>query len=515
MSGAAPSCGGPRAVHHLLQGGASDAPAIRDHDGALYTYADLAAMVDDTAAALAEAGVRAGDRVMLVSENSALYAALILAINRLGAWIVPVNARHTPGELDAIEAHSTARLMAFTTEASPAAAAHAAARGGKAVRRLACGNVVLSPTRPCEPEPAAADIGGTVAALIYTTGTTSAPKGVMLTNANLIWNARTSAELRDFSAADEVLGVLPGTHIFGFSSTFLSVLTVGALIRFLPRFSAEAVLDAFEDGVSAMTAVPHMYERILTHLANTGRPFRALRLRYISAGGAPLDPDWKARTEAVFGLTLNNGYGLTETSPGIAATRPASPRRDTSLGPALPGVTVTVDAPDEDGIGELIVTSPGMMKGYYRDEAATRAVLLPGGRLRSGDLGKVAPDGSITIVGRTKELIIRGGFNVYPPEIEAMLTRDPVVLQAAVVGMAAGGEEQILAFVLAPGGDAEAIRARLRSSLAPYKVPQHLFVVDEFPTAPTGKILKHKLVSHFADLIGERLAHSPPERQEP
>ncbi|MEO1105814.1 MAG: AMP-binding protein, partial [Pseudomonadota bacterium] len=244
-----------------------------------------------------------------------------------------------------------------------------------------------------------------------------------------------------------------------------------------------------------------MYERILTHLEETGRTFSAPRLRYISAGGAPLDPDWKARTEAIFGLTLNNGYGITEASPGVAATRPAEPRRDVSVGTALPDVTVQVDAPDKEGVGELIITSPGVMKGYYRDEAATRAALAAPGVLRSGDLGRIADDGAITIVGRSKELIVRSGFNVYPPEIEAMMTEDPAVLQAAVVGRALKGNEEIIAFALAPGAREADIRARLRANLAPYKVPQHIVLVDAFPTAPTGKVLKHKLLTHFADRL--------------
>ncbi|MEM8665070.1 MAG: 3-hydroxyacyl-CoA dehydrogenase NAD-binding domain-containing protein, partial [Pseudomonadota bacterium] len=256
---------------------------------------------------------------------------------------------------------------------------------------------------------------------------------------------------------------------------------------------------------------PNMYERILTHLEETGRPFIAPRLRYISAGGAPLDPDWKARTQAVFGLTLNNGYGITEASPGIAATRPAAPRADVSVGTALPDVTVTVAEPDADGVGELIVKSPGVMKGYYKNAAATRAALPAPGVLRSGDLGCIAADGAITIVGRSKELIVRSGFNVYPPEIEAMMTRDPAVLQAAVVGRPVKGNEEIVAFALAPGARAADIAARLREKLTAYKVPQHIVLVDAFPTAPTGKVLKHKLLSHFAD----RLPTAPTTETEP
>ncbi|MEO1105339.1 MAG: AMP-binding protein, partial [Pseudomonadota bacterium] len=239
-----------RTLDGLLEGQDGAASAIIDHDGTRFSYGELADMVAQAAGALGALGIRPGDRVLLVSENCALYAAAVFALNRLRAWIAPVNARHTPAELVAIAEHSGARAMIFTTTASPSAAQHANEHDAQPIADLSAGPLMVAGPFAAAPEPVERDRAQEVAALMYTTGTTSAPKGVMLTNANLTWNARTSAILRDFTAADEVLGVLPGTHIFGFASTFLSAIWAGAAIRFLPRFSASAVLDAFEAGVT-------------------------------------------------------------------------------------------------------------------------------------------------------------------------------------------------------------------------------------------------------------------------
>ncbi len=500
-----------RFVHDLIAGRAADAPALIDHDGARHTYGEFAQMVVTLADALGDAGLRAGDRLLLVSENSATYAAGILAASRIGAWVSPVNARHSADELDAIAAHAGARMLMFTPEASAASADHAARLAAKDHGALACGRILTTDAAPSEPEPMPDHPAERVAALMYTTGTTSAPKGVMLTHRNLTWNAESSARLRKMNADDEAVLVLPGTHIFGFASVFLASLHAGCTIRFLPRFSPAAVLAAIADGVSVMSAVPQMYAALLRHLKAEGVRPVAPRLRYISAGGAPLDPEWKIRIEEAFGLPLNNGYGLTETSPGVSGTWQDAPRTDTSVGYALPDVELKIHEPDDHGVGELWIRGPGVMKGYYRDPARTAEVLTPDGWFRSGDLSRIDPDGALHIVGRLKELIIRSGFNVHPPEVEAWLTRHPAVSQAAVVGRMVPGNEEILAFCLTDGSAGEdELKGWLREHLAHYKVPQHILLVDHYPVAPTGKILKHRLVAHFAPLLAERDAATAP-----
>jgi acyl-CoA synthetase (AMP-forming)/AMP-acid ligase II len=233
----------------------------------------------------------------------------------------------------------------------------------------------------------------------------------------------------------------------------------------------------------------------------------APRLRYLSSGGAPLDRDWKRRVEAFFGVTLHNGYGLTEVAPGVAATRVGMERSDTACGPPLPGVEVKLVPPPgqsemQGGVGEILVRGPNVMKGYYKNPEATREVLQPDGWLYTGDLGKFTADGALMVVGRSKELIIRSGFNVYPPEVEAVLTEHPAVVLAAVVGRSEpGGNEEVIAFVQTPkpaaASEAE-LKAFCAERLATYKRPARIIVTDRLPTGSTGKILKAHLLRDFA-----------------
>ncbi|MGE4611934.1 MAG: AMP-binding protein [Paracoccaceae bacterium] len=482
-----------------------DSPAIIDHDGRTFSYGDLAKMVETMASTLTAHGVRPGDRLMLVSENCATYAVTVLAAFKLKVWVSPINARQSVEELEVIKQHSGARCMVFTPEASAASADHAKRLGASVFGSLPCGEILATQTYDATPEAIEDDPKSQVAALMYTTGTTSAPKGVMLTHSNLIWNALQSAKLRQMASGDIVLGVLPGTHIFGFASALLASFYAGVTIRFMPQYSPEAVLQSFAEGVSVMPAVPQMYQGIVQYLEARGKKPNAPKLRYISSGGAPLDPEWKAKIEDFFGLPLNNGYGLTETSPGVAATRPDNPRNDISVGEVMEGVEIIIYQPDTDGIGELLIRGPNIMKGYYRNEKTTREVFRPDGYFCSGDFARIGSDGELYIAGRKKELIIRSGFNVYPPEVEAMLTRHPNILQAAVVGRNISGNEEILAFLLTNGGLSEVeVKAWLHDRLVGYKIPQHVLIIDSFPTAPTGKILKHKLTEVYADLLETR-----------
>ena len=489
-------------LDELTKGGTPEQTAIIDFDGAQYSYGLLEQMVCDLAAHLTRHGIRPGDRVMVVSENCATFAVAMLAVTRMKAWVTPVNARQSNGEIQAILDHSGARAMLFTPEASQNATEHAKAFAAKGIGHLACGDILITDCTETTPEPVSADPKKQVAALMYTTGTTSAPKGVMLTHANLMWNALVSGKTRKLGPADTVLAVLPATHIYCFSSGVCASLYAGATIRFMPRFTPEAVLQAFAEGISMMPAVPQMYQAIVNLLKSRGEKPVAPKLRLISSGGAPLDPEWKQGIEDFFGLPLHNGYGLTETSPGVTVTRPDRPRQDVSVGELVEGVEVRINAPDEHGVGEVWIRGPNIMLGYYKNPTATAEAVDRDGWFHSGDLGRLGPEGELYIVGRQKELIIRSGFNVYPPEIEAMLTRHPGILQAAVVGRKVSGNEEILAFLLAKGDvTGDDIKTWLRGHLVAYKIPQHIIIVESFPIAPTGKILKHKLTSVYADRL--------------
>ncbi|MDJ0943680.1 MAG: class I adenylate-forming enzyme family protein [Kiloniellales bacterium] len=468
---------------------------------ALRSYAGLREEVEALAALFRAEGVEPGDRVLILLENSLAGAAAILAAARLRAWAVPLNARLSAREVDAIRAHCRPRVSLYTAGVSPEAAAHARRHGAATRPALEPLGAVLAAGGEAAPEPVAEDPAAQVAALIYTTGTTGAPKGVMLTHDNLMFIAGRSSRQRGVTAADRVYDVLPMSHVFGLSSVLLGSLYQGARLDLVPRFDPEAVARALaEDGVTIFQGVPQMYARLLARLeAGAGLP--APRLRYISAGGAPLEPDLKARVEALWSLPLHNGYGLTETSPTISTTEPDRPAADDSTGPPLPDVEVRIAGPEGEAlptgeVGEIRIRGRLVMKGYYRDPEQTSAAVTSEGWFRTGDLGRLSAEGELYVVGRLKELIIRSGFNVYPPEVEAVVASHPRVALAAVLGRKVPGNEEVVAFVQPPPGgeiDVTALRAFVEPRLAPYKRPSDYVVMAELPASATGKLLKHKL----------------------
>jgi acyl-CoA synthetase (AMP-forming)/AMP-acid ligase II len=476
-----------------------DAPALKESERSV-SYAALVAEIDRYAALLRECGVRHGDRVLLVSENCVAQVALIFAASTIGAWIVNLNPRLSASEIDGIQAHCGARLALYTAAVSPEAAAHAA-RAGAGTH----GELMIGPLNTdCAPAPADGDA---IAALIYTTGTTGQPKGVMLSHRNLLFVASVSSRLRGLVPRDRAWGVLPISHVYGMTSVLLGTLCAGACLQLAPRFTPEAMLGAIrDDGLSIVQGVPAMYARLLELVGDT--PLRST-LRFAYAGGSPLDPALKRRVEAVLGLPLHNGYGLTEAAPTVSQTRLDAPRGDTSVGQPIPGVDVRiVDKAGDDvadgAAGELWVRGPNVMRGYYREPGLSAAALLPGGWLNTGDMARRGPDGALFIVGRTKELIIRSGFNVFPLEVETVLNAHPGVTQSAVVGKpAADGNEEVVAFVQPAAAQAvsvDALRAWAAQRLAPYKRPGRIVLLKALPAAATGKVLKHALKEMAAAL---------------
>jgi acyl-CoA synthetase (AMP-forming)/AMP-acid ligase II len=479
-----------------------EAPAL-SQGGLAWTWRELAAAVDQAIALLRRLDVRAGDRVMIVGENCAAQIALIFAAAELDAWSVNVNARLSPREIDAIREHSGARRLIYTVAVSPDAAAHAERHGAAREALPLLGELALGALNAaCTPEPVAAAGADQVAALVYTTGTTGHPKGVMLTHRNLLYIAAVSSRLRRLTPADRVYGVLPISHVYGLASVTLGTLFAGASLHVVPRYSPQALIDALEhEGITVLQGVPAMYARLLEYARGTWSPANT-RLRFLYAGGSPLDQTLKDEVERFFGQTLHNGYGMTETSPTISQTRVEAPRRDTSVGPAIPGIELRIV--DRDGRdvadgepGELWVRGPNVMKGYYREPELTADVMRPGGWLNTGDVARRDPDGALFIVGRTKELIIRSGFNVYPVEVEAALNSHPAVTQSAVVGREVeDGNEEVVAFVeldpMRPVGIDE-LQRYLAERLAPYKCPSEIVVMQAMPAAATGKILKGQL----------------------
>lgn len=471
--------------------------------GRAWTYADLARGVRESTALLRELGVRPGDRVMLVEENCAALIALIFAASELDAWVAVINSRLSAREIDVIRDHCQPRRVLYTIEASKDAAAHAERHGADIRQAGMLGRIGVGPlNEACAPEPIFADPAQQVAAMIYTSGTTGNPKGVMLTHRNLLFCAAVSGRLNRMRQDDRVYAVLPMSHVFGLSSVMLLALYFGACLYPVPRFSAEAMLKAWaEDGISIMPGVPAMFAKMLDVVKASGVKPPAPRLRFVYAGGAPLDPTLKAEVEKLLGLPVHNGYGLTETAPTIARTRLESPRADTAVGQVIPGVEVRiVDAEGNEvaagEVGELWVRGPNVMKGYYRDPQLTAEAVNSQGWFKTGDLVRMDSDGALHIVGRSKELIIRSGFNVYPVEVESVLNTHPDVIHSAVVGRAVEGNEEVIAFVeLAPGSalTPEELTAYTKDRLSPYKRPSEIHVLPALPATPAGKILKAQL----------------------
>ncbi|KGB98083.1 AMP-binding enzyme family protein [Burkholderia multivorans] len=482
---------------------APERPALIE-DARRLSYAELAQAIDAVASRLAALGVRGGDRVMIVAENSVAQVVLLFAAARIDAWALVSNARLSVAELDAIAAHARPKLTAFVTDTSSDARAHAARH--EAVRADALpvdiGAWSYRLDAHADSETVAAEGAAQCAALIYTTGTTGTPKGVMLSHRNLLFIAAMSSTLRRVSPDDIVYAVLPVSHVYGLASVCLGSLYAGATLRLAPRFSPEAVRVALADeGVTIFQGVPAMHAKLIEHLHTHGHAWHAPRLRFTYSGGSPLDAALKARVERVYGIPLHNGYGMTESSPTITQTPLDAPRADCSVGMPIPGIEMRIVGPDgadvpRGEVGEIRVRGPNVMLGYYRNADATRAAVSPDGWLSTGDLARQDADGAVTIVGRSKELIIRSGFNVYPVEVEQVLNAHPDVVQAAVIGRPVEGNEEVLAFVeLAPGATATdaTLHAWCAERLAPYKRPARIRVLDALPAASTGKVLKHKL----------------------
>jgi acyl-CoA synthetase (AMP-forming)/AMP-acid ligase II len=353
-----------------------------------------------------------------------------------------------------------------------------------------------------DPEPTDPNPSSRVAALIYTSGTTGLPKGVMLTHRNLLFIASVSAKIRSLTPEDRLYGILPMSHAVGLSVVLLGTLLSGATLYLAPRFDpmrARGVLE--QDQLTVVLGTPAMFSLLLQYAKLRGiESLKLPHLRIISSSGAPLHPAIKSEIESLFGMVLHNGYGVTECSPTIAQTRIEAPRSDISVGPVFPGVEIKLVGSDrkpvaEGEVGELWVGGPSIMKGYYRAPEETAAAIDPDGWFNTRDLARLE-HGNLFIVGRTKELIVRFGFNVYPAEVEAVLNAHPGVVQSAVIGRSIEGNEEVVAFVqLIPGSSVTAtdLAEYAARNLSPYKRPSQVLIVPAMPVTPTGKVIKDEL----------------------
>ncbi len=449
-----------------------------------------------------------GDRVMIVGENCREFIAILLASAALDAWPVLANARLSAREIDEIRDHCGARRVVYTTSVSPHAADHARRHGATVEEVDGLGSIGVgalnSAVEPesIDAEDAGADVGNRVAALIYTSGTTGLPKGVMLSHRNLLFLAAGSAKIRSLSPDDRLYGILPMSHAVGLSVVLLGSLLSGASLYLSPRFDPMTARVTLEkERLTVLLGAPATFTQFLQYAKMRGvesLKFHALRI--ISSSGAQLHASTKSAVEKLFGMPLHNGYGVTECSPTIAQTRVEAPRSDTSIGPPFPGVEIKLVGPDRKLVaageaGELWVRGPNIMKGYYRAPEETASAIDAEGWFNTRDLVRLE-DGNLFIVGRTKDLIVHRGFNVYPAEVEAVLNAHPAIVQSAVIGRSVEGDEEVVAFVQAvPDSPLTAadVAEYAGQHLALYKRPSQILLVPAMPVTPTGKVVKAEL----------------------
>ncbi|MDB5856007.1 MAG: long-chain fatty acid--CoA ligase [Herminiimonas sp.] len=512
-----------RRIHETWLPWAATTPdnmALMD-DGCSVRNGELPGMVDAVAAQLRASGVRAGDRLLLVAENCVALAICIVAASQLDAWSATVNARLSEREIDNFLSHSGARRALYFGGVSSHAQAHAERRGAVLESWPGIGEIHVGPLN-CDavPEPVEEEAARQVAVMVYTSGTTGAPKAVMLTHANLLFIGNNNCRMRGLRPGDIVYGVLPLSHVYGLSALLVASLVSGATLRLVPRYDPGKLATALAtEGITVLHGAPAMYAKLLEWSAKQGLPLVAPALRLVQSGGAPLTMSLKQDFERAIGLTLQNGYGMTEAAPSICQTRLDAPRTDCSVGPAIPFVEIRLEGAEDNAerIGELWTRGPNVMKGYYRAPEATAAVVTPEGWLRTGDLARIEADGAVFIVGRSKEMIIRSGFNVYPIEVEQVLNSFAGVVQSAVVGRAVNNNEEVVAFIETAGGadiDLDALKAFLRERLSPYKLPSEIVVMDHLPSAATGKILKFTLQQMAAASRTDRVTRAAPKEGE-
>ena len=486
----------------LLGRAAADHPgrvALRLDDFTL-TYAQLREAAGRMSALLAAHGVQPGDRVGIMLPNVPAFPIAFYGALAADAVVVPMNPLLKSREIAYYLGDSGARVVLAWQAAAGEAAKGAADAGAEAIAvetpDLAG---LLGRLAPALAEPRRRDEDDAV--ILYTSGTTGRPKGAELTHAGLVRNAELTARtLLKNSTDDVMMGCLPLFHVFGLTCGLNASVAAAGTLTLLPRFDPAKALEIIErDKVTIFEGVPTMYAAIL-HLPEAD-PAMAATLRVCVSGGASLPVEILRGFEEKFGCVILEGYGLSETSPVASFNQPDQERKPGSIGTPVEGVQMrlvddagqTVPAGE---IGEIAIRGHNVMKGYWNKPEAT-AEAITDGWFRTGDMAKVDSDGYYYIVDRKKDLIIRGGYNVYPREIEEVLHEHPAVAEVAVIGIPHPelGEEVGAAVALKPGATAtpEELRAFARDKVAAYKYPRRIWLVDSLPKGPTGKILRREV----------------------
>ena len=494
-------------ISSLLEQAAAEHPehtALRMDDLVL-SYAQLREAAGRMSALLASLGVEPGDRVGLMLPNVPAFPIAFYGALAAGAIVVPMNPLLKSREVSYYLGDSGAKVVV---------AWHAAA--GEAAKGAADAGAQMIAAETPDLSGLLADIGAVLgpsdrgdlddAVILYTSGTTGRPKGAELTHAGLVRNAEVSRNLFGVRPSDVIMGCLPLFHVFGLTCGLNVSVATAATLTLLPRFDPAKALDIMQrDQVTLFEGVPTMYAAML-HLPEAD-PAQAATLRLCASGGAALPVEILRAFEEKFGCVILEGYGLSETSPVASFNHPDKVRKAGSIGTPIEGVQMRLIDDDwntvpEGEIGEIAIRGHNVMKGYWNKPEATAEAMkgageVGGGWFRTGDMARVDEDGYYFIVDRKKDLIIRGGYNVYPREIEEVLHEHPAVAEVAVIGIPHPdlGEEVGAAVALKPGASAtpDELRAFARERVAAYKYPRQVWLVDALPKGPTGKILRREV----------------------
>ena len=484
------------------------------------TYEELWREVRLYATVLRDRGIGPGDRVALLIPNVPDFPRFYYAVLSLGAVVVPVHALLRPEEIEYVLRDSGASLLCAAGPLVEAGAKGAemagvplltsmlpeALPGIERIEDLAARAEPVGSYVPLDPD--------TDAVILYTSGTTGQPKGAVLSHLSLTMNAHLSAtDVISLRPGEEViLGCLPLFHTFGQTCAMNAGFRGGATLVLMPRFDGAQALELMaEHDVTIFEGVPTMYLGLLDAVARGGKP---VPLRTACSGGAPIPVAVIDKFTEVFAADIYEGYGLSETGPVATFNQPVYGRKPGTVGRAIWGVDVEIARADVEGaiellpvgeLGEVIIRGHNIMTGYLNNPEATAEAIVDGW-FRSGDLGTKDEDGFVTIVDRKKDMVLRGGFNVYPREVEEILARHPAVAQVAVIGLPdpTYGEEVCAVIKLADDGSGRPVTevtdeviAWSRENLAGHKYPRIVKVVEDFPLGPSGKVLKRELVARY------------------
>ncbi|MCO5162712.1 MAG: malonyl-CoA synthase [Mesorhizobium sp.] len=500
-------------LFNRLRNGAAgaDNPFLTLLDGSVLTYADLIYRSGKAANLLMRLGVTKGDRVAVQTEKSVEVIILYVACLRLGAVYLPLNSAYTASEVTYFLEDAEPRLFVCTPErAAELEPVARAARVEHVLHLDADGRGSLSEAIDAAPdgfEESALD-DGDPAAILYTSGTTGRSKGAVLTRGNIASNAESLAELWHFSAADVLLHALPIFHTHGLFVAINTTLVAGSALLFLPRFDLEVILDGLERSTVLM-GVPTFYTRLLGSAKFTRE--RVAHMRLFVSGSAPLSAETHREFFDRTGHAILERYGMTETNMNTSNPYEGE-RRPGTVGFPLPGVDLriadpTTGAPLPQGeIGSIEVKGANVFRGYWNNPEKTKAEFRDDGYFITGDMGFVDAEGYVSIVGRSKDLVISGGYNVYPAEVEAAIDALPGVAESAIIGLPHPdlGEGVTAVVVARPSAvlDERTIVAELSRSLARYKVPRHVILTENLPRNAMGKVQKAALREVYAGLYG-------------